>query len=173
MSNDLIEVRYEGITAVSDAAIYEPPTYGEDSTFILLNMYGSESQLRGIFSAIVGGEEITINRAKVSRNYYNSTMKFKSWKIGYGKYQAIIRDEKFLSECILSTGDALSAWDNFLKKRRIPYLREWIPPISMHLEREGFVEKLTALGLFSSAWYWKTSDDEVCDLIVREIYKAA
>jgi len=172
-SGDLIEVKYEGITAISDAVIYEPPSYGEDNTFILLNIYGSESQVRGIFSAIVSGEEIMLNGAKVSRNYYNSTIKFKSWKIGYGKYQALIRDESFLSECIISTGDTLSAWDNFLKKRRIPYLKEWIPSIRMHLEQEGLIEKLKALGLFCRAWHWKASDNEVCDLIVRDIYKAA
>lgn len=172
-SSDLIEVRFQGITAISDAVIYEPPHYGEDNTFILMNIYGSESQVRGIFSAIVSGEEITVNGSKVSRNYYNSTMKFKSWKIGYGKYQALIRNENLLSECILSTGDTLNAWDSFLKKRRIPYLREWIPSIRMYLEQEGLAERLTALGLFSRAWRWKASDDEVCDLIVRDIYKAA
>lgn len=172
-SNDLIEVRFQGISAISDAAIYEPPRYGEDNTFILMNIYGSESQVRGIFSAIASGEEITVNGAKVIRNYYNSTIKFRSWRIGYGKYQALIRDENLLSECILSTGDALNAWDNFLKKRRIPYLREWMPSIRMRLEREGLVERLSAFGLFSRAWRWKASDDEVCDLIVRDIYKAA
>lgn len=170
----LFTVTFKGISAMSDMALWKPETYS-DNTFTLMNLYGSESQLRGIFSAIVSSDTVEVKdgkkSVKVSRSFYQSSMKYKSWKMGYGKYQALVRDDNVLSECIIASGDVISAWDTFLKKRRIPYLKEWIPKIIRLLERDELVTRLEGLGYLSNCWHWTASDDEVCDLIVNEIFK--
>ncbi len=175
MSHKPFTISFEGISAISDIALWKHDR--GDNTFVMLNLYGSESQLRGIFSAIVGSDVITVKddtlSVEIRRSYCQSSVKYKSWKMGYGKYQAVIRDDNILTECIVAVGDVVNAWDNFLKKRRIPYLKEWIPDIMRLLQRDGLVTKLEGLGTLSNSWHWNASDDEVCDLIVKEIYTKA
>jgi hypothetical protein len=174
----LYQVVYGGITAITDVALWKESPYSSDSdcTFVFMNMYGSESQLRGIFSAIASHNVVTIKNDDseifLSRNW-QSFLRYKSWKIGYGKYQALIWDETLLSECIVSAnGKDMEAWETFLKKRRVPFLREWIPNIVSVLEKEELIKELHGVGRLRG-WHWMASDNEVCDLIVKEIYTKA
>lgn len=172
----LHQVVHEGITAITDVALWEESPYssGSDCTFAFMNIYGSESQLRGIFSAIAGHNTVTVRKKEseisLSRNW-QGFMRYKSWKIGYGKYQALMWDETMMSECIVSAnGNDLEAWEMFLKKRRVPFLREWLPDIVRLLAKEELIRELKGTGELIG-WRWMASDNEVCDLIVKEIYK--
>jgi len=174
MSSELLRISCKGITAAADTVIWQATTY--DSIFTFLNYYGSESQIRGIFASITSGDPLIVessNDKKNLRKNYPSSMKLKSWRFGYGKYQAVLRDDNILTECIIDLNSSpVEAWDMFLKKRRIPYLKEWIPSIMRLLEKEGLVTLLSGYGKLK-AWRWVATDDEVCDLIVKKIFKKA
>ncbi len=174
MSSELLRISCKGITAVADTVLWQATKY--DSVFAFLNYYGSESQVRGIFASITSGDPLIVENAdgrKTLRKNYPSSMKLKSWRFGYGKYQAALRDDNILSECIIDLNNSpTEAWDMFLKKRRIPYLKEWIPSIMRLLEKEGLVTLLTGYGKLK-AWRWEATDDEACDLIVKKIFKKA
>jgi hypothetical protein len=174
MSSELLRVSCKGITAVADTVLWQKTAY--DSIFTFLNYYGSESQIRGIFASITSGDPLNVENGDgrmTLRKNYPSSMKLKSWRFGYGKYQAVLRDDNILSECIIDLNNApTEAWDMFLKKRRIPYLKEWIPSIMRLLEKEGLAAPLSGHGRLK-AWRWQATDDEVCDLIVKKIFKKA
>lgn len=171
-NNGLYKVNCGGVTAIADTVITTPDN---DNTFILMNVYGSESQIRGIFSVLVSGKQLTVSNKDesftMSRRYYSSSMKFKSWKFGYGKYQALIRDDHIISDCVLVLDDEVVAWEKFLRKKRIPFVKEWIPEMTRLLQNEGLITALVTSGFIKKAWEWKASDDEVCNLIVEHIFK--
>jgi hypothetical protein len=174
MSSDILRISCKGITAVADTVLWQATKY--DSIFSFLNYYGSESQIRGIFASITSGDPLIVEDLSGKRSIrknYPSSMKLKSWRFGYGKYQAALRDDNILSECVIDLNNSpVDAWDLFLKKRRIPYLKEWIPSIMRLLEKEGLATPLSGYGKLK-AWRWTATDDEACDLIVKKIFKKA
>ncbi len=166
-------VFYTGITSICDRALWKMSPYSDESILVLLSLYGSESQLRGIFSAIAQRYEITLKKGEKEiqlMRQWDGSLSYKSSKIGFGKYHAVIWDSTLLSECVVMTKnqEEIEAWTGFLEKRRIPFLKEWISPLVEILLREELIEPLDSMGL--KGWHFQTSDEEVCNLIVSEIY---
>ena len=168
LNKELYEVTFQGIKATGDMALFNKQQP------IILSLYGSESQLRGIFSSLATNNEITL---QTDTAFYNLTrgweghLRFKSFRIGYGKYHALIWNEQLISETIMvmEKGEEQKAWENFLKSRKVPIKREWIPEIIAILKREDLIETLVGVNL--KGWHWTAQDNAVCDLIVEEIYK--
>ena len=169
----LFQVAFRGIKATGDMALWRHPN-SDYAPIVLLSIYGSESQVRGIFSAFATNLEVVVgnddNRQDLGKGW-EGHLKFKGWKMGYGKYHALIWNEDFVSECITVVGQSSEgdAWEAFLKKKKVPFLREWIPRLVSILEREGLVEILDGMNL--KGWLWTASDDTVCDRVVEEIYR--
>lgn len=165
----LYKLSFRGITAMGDMALWQKPLYNDHATVVLLSLYGSENQLRGIFSALASNYEINLSSEILTRGW-DGNIRFKDWRTGYGKYHALIWNEKLISECIIAFKPGKEeVWESFLQRKRIPILKEWIPQIAGILEKEGLVETLEGINL--RGWHFKASDDEVCDWIVKKIYK--
>jgi hypothetical protein len=169
----LFQVAFRGIKATGDMALWRQPN-SDYATVVLLSMYGSESQLRGIFSTLATNNEVVVgddDDRQVLGKGWEGHLRFKAWKMGYGKYHALVWNEDLASECITVVGQTseVEAWESFLRKKKVPFLTEWIPRIVSILVRDGLVEVLHGMNL--KGWLWTTSDDTVCDRIVEEIYK--
>lgn len=183
IEENLANVSYGGITAITDTFLLKNQTEFKD-IFLMLNVYGSLIQLKGIFAALVTFDKILIdtspftktaspfNKQVRKRHNKETFLRFKSFKVGYGKYQAFIYDEYFLSECVIAKKDnQINAWETFLNKKKIPYLTQWLPKIIDLLTEKNLIRQLHGIGQFIG-WHWLTSDDEVCDLIVsNKIYQ--
>lgn len=161
-------VEYEGITAITD--IVSTTHYRE---MVLISAYGSESQLRGIFSALATSRTIKYysqDEESLAITRGEGLLRYKSFKFGYGKYHAVMWDEILIKDCIIPfQGETtLQAWERFLQFRKIPYIAEWIPRIEKLCLKEGIITKLEGS---LKGYYWTGSDDEVCDLIVKDLYK--
>lgn len=169
----MFNVSFKGIKAIGDMALWRKSDKG-DAISVLLSLYGSEGQLRGIFSALATNNEITLaerdSRLDLIRGW-TGHLRFKSWRIGYGKYHALVWNEDLVSDCIAVVDPAkeVDAWEAFLQKKKVPFIREWTARLVAKLVRDGLVEELEGLNL--KGWLWTASDDKVCDLIVEEIYR--
>jgi hypothetical protein len=164
-------VEYFGVKAVSDLFLYRTGNYSCDH-LILISFYGSESQTRGIFSALAQGYKISIDGKDVDRGGgYGSPLKYKSVKMGYGKSHACVWDEKTMKDCIIvfDGEDETSAWERLLKTKRIPYIPEWIPHIVRELKKEEKILELSGYG--TRGYLWQTDDDSVCDIITQRIFQ--
>ncbi len=166
----LYKIAFRGITAVGDMALWKKPLYSNASTALLLSLYGSENQLRGIFSSLATGYQLKLNGESLTRSW-DGNLKFKKSKIGYGKCHALIWNEKIIPECVITfaSGEDIAAWEKFLKRRKIPLLKKWLPKLTGILKKQGLVEELSGINL--KGWHLTTSDDQVCDYIVKEIYR--
>jgi len=169
----LFQVAFRGIKATSDMALWRQPN-SDYAPIVLLSLYGSESVLRGIFSALATNNSVVVgdddSRQELGKGW-EGHLRFKGWKMGYGKYHALVWNEDFVSDSIMvvEQSSELDAWEAFLKKKKVPFLREWIPRLVSILERDGLVEELGGMGI--KGWLWTTSDDTVCERIVEEIYR--
>jgi hypothetical protein len=146
------------------------PDHENEYILVFMNIYGSASEVRAIHSAVASREVLELNEMYVYRD--NTILKARSWNIGYGKYQMLVWHEEAEKNCIIRLpGESdVEVWKRFLNRRKIPFTDEWIPHLRDILLREGYVEVLYGVGGVKG-WYWKTSDDEVCDLIVEKIWK--
>jgi hypothetical protein len=169
----MFEVSFKGIKAIGDMALWKKSDKGNVIS-VLLSLYGSEGQLRGIFSALATRGEITLIEGDNSLELvkgWDGHLRFKSWRIGYGKYHALVWNEDLISDCIMVCDPAkeVEAWEAFLQKKKVPFIREWTTRLVAKLVRDGLVEGLHGINL--KGWLWTASDDKVCDLIVEEIYR--
>lgn len=164
------QAAFRGIKAIGDMALWRSP-HNDCGTIVLLSLYGSESQLRGIFSALATNNEITLSDSTELMKGWDGHLRFRSSRIGYGKYHALVWNEDLLSDCIavIDPAKEIDAWEAFLQKKKVPFLREWTARLVAALMREGLVEELSGVNL--KGWLWTASDNEVCDLIVEEIYR--
>ena len=167
----LFQVSFRGIKATGDTALWRQPN-SDYAPIVLLSLYGSESVIRGIFSAFATNNEVVVgnNDRQVLGKGWEGHLRFKGWKMGYGKYHALIWNEDFVSECITAVGQAseVEAWETFFRKKKVPILKPWIPRLIPILIRDGLVEELEGINI--KGWLWTASDDTVCDRIVEEIY---
>ena len=168
----LFQISFRGIKVIGDMALWKKPVYNLNAMVVLLSLYGSESQLRAIFSALVTNNDVyveTDDRMALMKGW-EGHLRFKSWKMGYGKYHALIWNEELVSKCVTVIGtNETEAWADFIKKRKVPILPEWIPSLISILEREELVTELEGMNL--KGWLWNASDEIVCDKIVEEIYR--
>lgn len=169
----LFNLSFRGIKVMGDMALWKKPIYSLNAMVVLLSLYGSESQLRAIFSALVTNNELVIETGEGGMDLikgWEGHLRFKSWKMGYGKYHALIWNEELVTKSVtvIETSE-VEAWEAFIKKRKVPILREWIPDLISILEREELLTELDGVNL--KGWLWNASDDTVCDKIVEEIYR--
>lgn len=168
----LFGLSFRGIKVMGDMALWKKPVYNLNAMIVLLSLYASESQLRAIFSALVTNNDVVIDadESMALMKGWEGHLRFKSWKMGYGKYHALIWNEELVSKCVTVTGTSeVEAWETFIKKRKVPILQEWIPSLISILEREELVTELDGMNL--KGWLWTASDETVCDRIVDEIYR--
>jgi hypothetical protein len=166
----MFEVAFRGIKAIGDMALWRQP-HNDCATNVLLSLYGSESQLRGIFSALATNNEITVGNSLDLLKGRDGHLRFKSWRIGYGKYHALVWNEDLVTDCIAVVDPAgeIDAWEAFLQKKKVPFIREWTARLVAIMVRDGLVEELGGINL--KGWLWTASDDTACDRIVEEIYR--
>ncbi len=171
-NKSLVQVIYRGVTGICDMSLWAGNSNDDKSANItLISLYGSESQVKAISAAAATGDEIIIKkdkeRVRLYKTYQNH-IRIKTWRFGYGKYHALIWDEELITDCIIynQPEKELEAWRRFLKTRRIPLLAEWITRIVSILANNGLITELKGHGI--NGWRWRASDDEVCDLIVKE-----
>lgn len=162
-------VNYSGISCPCDIALYN--NYDK---IVLLSFYGSMSQVKAIFSAVAQNNSIRFDNPIIYIRRNHREIKLKAWKIGHGKYHAIIYDNEYQKNTILifktDHETKLKAWKQFLSRTKIPILDEWIPKLVSKLFREGHISALQGHG--ASGYSWNIDDNNVCDLIVEEIYTA-
>ena len=171
---ETFQVAFRGIKAVGDMALWKKPHDDSSATVVLLSLYGSESQLRGIFSALATNNEVTLTEGDGYTDLvkgWDGHLRFKGWRIGYGKYHALVWNEDLISDCMMVFDPVkeIEAWEVFLQKKKISFLREWTFSLVSFLLRDELVEELEGINL--KGWFWKTADDTVCDRIVDEIFR--
>lgn len=167
---ETFQAAFKGIKAIGDMTLWRKSQQGS-ATVVLLSLYGSESQLRGIFSALATNNEIALNNSIEIQKGWDGHLRFKGWRIGYGKYHALVWNEDLVSDCIMVFDPAkeIEAWETFLQKKKIPFIREWTFSLVSILLRDNLVEELEGINL--KGWLWTTQDDTVCDRIVEEVYR--
>lgn len=160
-------ISYSGISCPCDIALYN-----DYNKLVLLSFYGSMSQVKAIFSAVTQNYSIRFDNPIIYIRRSHKEIKFKTWKIGHGKYHAIIYDNEYQKNTILIFDEdqeaKIKAWKQFLSRTKIPILDEWIPKLISKLYREGHISTLQGHG--ASGYSWSIDDNNVCDLIVEEIY---
>lgn len=171
----IITAEYQGIKTVMDMYLceshYGGGNYGRgDYEPVFLSMWGSEIQCRGIFAALVQSCTVTVGHKTISRSWSNK-LRYRSKKIGYGKYHAITWEETLSEKAVVffRPEEENSAWEKFFKKRLIPVANEWIPDLVQILIEKEMVTVLTGLNAYG--YILDTNDDSVCDLIVENIHK--
>lgn len=168
----LYTAAFKGVTCTGDMALWKKPPYNDSATMILLSLDGSENQVRGLFSALATNNQIEMTNGEehfhLTRGWQGH-LRFNKWRIGYGKYHALIWNEELASQCIIIHDKPEEAWERFLKKKRVPFLKEWIPHLIRLLENQGLAEILDGVNM--KGWHWTASDDQVCDLLVQKIHK--
>lgn len=168
--------RREGITVSvkCDMALLKHG-YEDEHSIVLISLHGSASELKAVLAAVSSYENAELLTGDAVLHVYrehNSNLKARLQKTGYGKYNAVMWNERIKEDYVVVLPDEipLKSWKRFLDGRKIPYLEEWIPEIQRILAEEGLIKKLVGLGGISG-WFWNCSDDEVCDLIVRKIWR--
>lgn len=160
----VMTARFSGVEALCDICLYEK-AYGDTYTLVLMSLYGSESQCRAIFAALTQWKYIEINGVSVRSG---GNMRYKSTRVGYGKYHAVVWCDNPISKTVLCFGgDDIAAWDSFLQKRLIPYVKEWIPKIVDCLLDTEAATVLEGFG--ADGYIVNTSDEAICNLIVERI----
>jgi len=166
----IIAVEYQGIKTVMDMYLCAPSCGGGNYEPVFLSMWGSEIQCRGIFAALAQFCTVTVGDKTISRSWSNK-LRYRSKKIGYGKYHAITWEESLSEKAVVffRSEEENSTWEKFFKKRLIPVANEWIPDIVRILIEQELVTVLAGLNAYG--YILDINDDKVCDLIVENIHK--
>lgn len=175
MSGKIAELQFSGVKVLCSLAVWESCKHW--NTFGLVSLFGGLSHLRAVHAALVGGKDVELltgNRKIDLQVSWYVPIRMKHWKFGYQKYHAIIWDENFVQNLILAENQEAvePAWDRFLKKRVIPYTKQWIPLLVPFLEEHKVVKRASCFPENVLAWKWQPVKDEtVCDLVVQEFFK--
>lgn len=156
-------IQYSGTTCPCDIALYD-----KHYSIVLLSFYGSMSQIKAIFSALLINNTIFVYPHHIKKS--TRGCKLKTTKIGHGKYHAIIYDAEYKKDTILMLNEdqELETWIEFLKKTKIPIIDEWIPKLINLLKEEELIYPLNGHGM--KGYKWEAEDNTACDIIIEKIY---
>jgi len=161
----IVTAKYNGVEALCDMCLYEK-LHAATCRLVVMSLYGSESQCRAIFAALTQWQHVEIADARVRSG---GNMRYKSAKVGYGKYHAVIWCDSPVEKAVICFDgeDENDAWGKFFDNRKVPLIKEWLPKLASALVEAEYVTVLDGIG--ASGYLVDTSDDKICDLIVEKI----
>lgn len=167
-SDELVRtVTYQGVQVKSDICLYESG-YHNGGKLVLLSIYGSPQQVKAIYGALASGKIIetgsgTDSGTDISRSMWQP-LRFRGTTLGYGKQHGLVWVEN-IGDYIIYRDDArCHAITETLKKRKIPFLSEWIPWIESMLRQKEYLKPLEGWGARGYACRW--DDDAICEDII-------
>lgn len=167
-SSNFTEITHHGIKVLCDYALLEKRSY--DYKPVLLSIYGSETQVRAIHSALILNYTLTTNDMKIYKNVYDS-LRFKHHKLGYGKYNAVIYNEKDLPNSIIvfPNENLQESFANFIATKTIPFKSDWTNEFIKKGIENDLITELVSLGDIKG-YKLSETDEDICDFIIEEIY---
>jgi hypothetical protein len=169
---EILNLKSSGIICRTDVGLYN-----ENNTAYFLSVYGSPQQVKGIFSSLATGRDVQLLQGKdtlvdVLKRDYSDTLRFKGGKIGYGKQYGIIWSESIGEDVVfwMSKSDRLNVLSHTLNKRKIPYVKDWLPKMETVLQNEGYLTGIKGYG-GCGGYICEWDDDAICDLLVELFMK--
>jgi hypothetical protein len=170
-SNDhvVITVEHDGVVCKSDSGIYRA---GYENELHFLSIYGATQQTKAIFSALAAFKELDVEGDEFRRPH--DSLRFRGYSLGYGKHHGIIWTDKLDVSLIIWTSEEekQARLRNILSRQRIPYDPGDFSRIEKLLVEHGFLISLTTWGRIDG-YACDFNDDDICDLILAEIYHPA
>ncbi len=165
-SRDIVTIEHEGVVCKSDAALYEE---GYDiHTIHFLSIYGAPQQTKALFSALASYRRLTAGRDTFTRPA--DALRYRGFSMGYGKHHNVIWTEQLDTSIIVwsSEEEKASRLRNILSRRRIPYEPCHLDRLEKLLVEYYYLVPLSGWGL--QGYQCNFHDDDICDLIVSEVY---